>query len=511
MYAEQNIKVPSPQPNNAVTPGGSALFEIDVRSLACFRILLALLILIDLAIRIGDLNAMYSEQGVMPLSLIQDYFQGTWRWSLFWVSGSIYFQCVLFLLTAIFVFALFLGFHSRIASVGCWVLIASLYNRAPFTVSGADTLLVIFLFWGMFLPLGACWSWDAMRRDTNSQTNTVVLSGGTVAILIQIALLYFCTGCFKAIIHANPGLLLENALQWADYNRPMGNWLVAYPNILWFLSWSTIVLEIVAPWLLFSPWKTNTLRLLVFAGLCSLHIGIELTLSVALFSYIAFAGLTLFLPTAFWNTLDRLFTRSHESQRVRKQPTQRMNDLPFALNALCVLLIAFVVTVNVLGFLERSQIYAKPQLIQRIGELTMLNQKWSMFASLQRRQTRIVAYAVLNNGQEIDILRSQTHLVGPQRLVNHPNHRWVKYFQMITRSKTPLDVKQRYARWLFDQWNDRHGELEQIRELSLRRVRQVLPGEENLTHTGTETLAVIHDGSLRVEETIRWQGPWRNR
>jgi len=177
----------------------------------------------------------------------------------------------------------------------------------------------------------------------------------------------------------------------------------------------------------------------------------------------------------------------------------------------CILMIAFVVAVNLFGFLERSQILAKPRLVKRVAELTMLNQKWAMFASLQRRQTRIVAYAVLKNGQEIDILRSQTDLSGPQSLVDHPNHRWVKYFQVITRSKTPPQFKQRYAQWLFDQWNDQHGEVEQIRELSLKRVRQMLPGEENLTHTGTDTLAVIRDGSVRVEETIRWQGPWRNR
>ena len=42
------------------------IFGADLRSLATFRIVLALLVLSDLAIRATDLTAHYTDAGVMP-------------------------------------------------------------------------------------------------------------------------------------------------------------------------------------------------------------------------------------------------------------------------------------------------------------------------------------------------------------------------------------------------------------------------------------------------------------
>ena len=48
------------------------LFGIDTRSLAVFRIALALAILADLLIRAPDLGALYTEEGVLPRALLDD-------------------------------------------------------------------------------------------------------------------------------------------------------------------------------------------------------------------------------------------------------------------------------------------------------------------------------------------------------------------------------------------------------------------------------------------------------
>ena len=495
-----------------------SLFQIDIRSLALFRISIATLVLLDLGIRIGDLQTMYSDQGVMPVELVRNYFNGTWRWSLFWIDGSVYFQAGLFGLMTLLVIALLIGFYTRIATIGSWIFLASLYNRVPFAVSGADTLLVVLLFWAMFLPLGRCWSVDAFRQRHAWKMGESLFSGATVAILIQVFLLYFCSGCYKAFYHSQPGMLLQNALEWADYNRPVGDWLRSYPTLLGMLSWSTICFEPIAPWLLFSPWKTSTVRLWTLLGLVALHIGIELTLSVALFSYIATAGLCLFLPAEFWDARCwepvRAFFRRPASEKKRAPATgerqQTSRILSVVLSSFCLMLMLYVVALSVFGFFQRSKTLIKPAFMNRIGELTMLNQRWSMFASLQRRQTRLIAHALLENGQEIDLLRVGNYSSGLQTLVEQPNHRWVKYFQAINRSATSQIFKDRYAQWLFENWNRSHPEEEQIRELSLRRLRQMLPEEENLPHFGTETLAVIRNENIRIEETIQWERSWQS-
>ena len=494
-----------------------SLFQIDIRSLALFRISIATLVLLDLGIRIGDLQTMYSDQGVMPVELVRNHFNGTWRWSLFWIDGSVYFQAGLFGLTTLLVIALLFGFYTRIATIGSWIFLASLYNRVPFAVSGADTLLVILLFWAMFLPLGNCWSVEAFRQRHATQTEKTLFSGATVAILIQVFLLYFCTGCYKAFYHPQPGMLLQNALEWADYNRPVGDWLRSYPTLLGMLSWSTICFELIAPWLLFSPWKTSTVRLWTLLGLVALHMGIELTLSVALFSYVAAAGLCLFIPSEFWDAPCwepvRSFFRSSDSdkQNIGATGKKKKKNPVFStvLSGFCLMLILYVMVLSVYGFFQRNRLLVKPIFMNRINELTMLNQRWSMFASLQRSQTRLIAHALLENGQEIDLLRVGNYSSGLQTPVEQPNHRWVKYFQAINRSKTPPQFKERYAQWLFENWNRSHPEEEQIRELSLRRLRQMLPEEEHLPHFGTETLAVIRNQNIRIEETIQWERPWQ--
>ena len=249
----------------------SSLFRIDIRTLALFRVLISAIVLIDLGIRFGDLQTMYSDQGVIPVELIKNHFSFTWRWSVFWIDGSIYFQATLFVLTALFVIALLIGFYTRTATIGSWIFLASLYNRVPYAVSGADTLLIVLFFWAMFLPLGCCWSVDAWRRKSTTPTEKTLLSGATIAILIQVFLLYFCTGCYKAIYHSQPGMLLQNTLEWADYNRPVGDWLLSFPTLLRMFSWSSIGFELLAPWLLFSPWKTSKVRLWTLCGLVALH------------------------------------------------------------------------------------------------------------------------------------------------------------------------------------------------------------------------------------------------
>ena len=180
------------------------------------------------------------------------------------------------------------------------------------------------------------------------------------------------------------------------------------------------------------------------------------------------------------------------------------------LSSVCIILIVYVMVLSMYGFLQRSKILTKPAFMNRVNELIMINQRWSMFASLQHRQTRLIAHARLENGEEIDILRVENPLSGKAAPVDQPNHRWVKYFQALSRRSTPQVFKDRYARWLFENWNASHSQTEQIQVLSLRRLRQMLPGEENLSHTGTENLAVIRNKKIPLEETIQWETPWRN-
>lgn len=64
------------------------IFGFDFRSLAAFRIGLAILFLTDLAIRATDLTAFYTDLGVLPRSVVIERFSLPWNWSLHLISGT---------------------------------------------------------------------------------------------------------------------------------------------------------------------------------------------------------------------------------------------------------------------------------------------------------------------------------------------------------------------------------------------------------------------------------------
>src|SRR5262245_42318967 len=113
------------------------LFGLDLRSLAVFRIGLALLLLSDLVGRAADLVAHYSDDGVLPRSAI-----ATPRYvSLHLLDGSADFQAALFVLAGLFAAALLVGWWTRLATAGSWFLLMSLHARNPMVLQGGDTLL----------------------------------------------------------------------------------------------------------------------------------------------------------------------------------------------------------------------------------------------------------------------------------------------------------------------------------------------------------------------------------
>ena len=58
---------------------GEQLFGLDLRSLALFRIGLALLIIIDLIKRSKDLTAHYTDFGILPRAALLEHFSNSWR------------------------------------------------------------------------------------------------------------------------------------------------------------------------------------------------------------------------------------------------------------------------------------------------------------------------------------------------------------------------------------------------------------------------------------------------
>ena len=172
------------------------LFTVDLRSLAIMRIGIAIVLIVDLIYRFSDISALYSDEGILPRNTYIDYFD-SWYFSIYLISGLPIVHAFLFLLTGFVAFFFLIGYRTRLINIVLWFLVSSLHTRNQFVLTGGDTLLCLLLFWGIFLPLGAYWSFDKKLISKKEAIPTSYFSLGVVALYLQIAFVYFFTALCK--------------------------------------------------------------------------------------------------------------------------------------------------------------------------------------------------------------------------------------------------------------------------------------------------------------------------
>jgi predicted DCC family thiol-disulfide oxidoreductase YuxK len=277
------------------------LIGIDLRSLALFRIAIAIAVLVDLASFWPNLRLFLSDEGVYPrfVSIIersQDTF------SLFYIVGSYPLVFLLFTLTALAAIALLVGYHTRIASVVCWLMIASLNARAMPFLSSADVQLVVMMFWAMFLPLGARFSIDqALSREKSEMTG--IASAASLALLLQVTYLYLMGALLKTGPAWQDMTAVQAALSAVHIRSSLAHYLLQFPELAKYITWYVYHLELYAVFFLFCPFFNQPLRLIMFVLLAGMHVGFHLFLSIGYFPLVSISGLTIFLPALFWDRL----------------------------------------------------------------------------------------------------------------------------------------------------------------------------------------------------------------
>ena len=278
------------------------IFQADVRSLAALRIVLAITVLIDLAIRATNLAVHYSNAGILPRA-VQVNAVDPWQFSLHVINDTVLFQAALFGSTALAALGMLVGYRTRLMTVIVWALVLSLQWRNFFVGSSADDLLHLLLFWAIFLPLGAVWSVDRWRGLEPEPPSMRVVSMGTAALFLQIAFMYW----FTAVLKSGPewrvdGTALYYALSARQIGTPIGASLLQFPELLKVLTFGTLALEVIAPLVLFSPVFTVPARLAGILAIVGLHLGIALTLSIGIFPLIGITCMVAFLPGWFWDS-----------------------------------------------------------------------------------------------------------------------------------------------------------------------------------------------------------------
>lgn len=309
-----------PKSKAALTSKLDELFGLDLRSLAVFRIGLALILLGDLIVRSKDLTAHYTDAGVLPRSLLTEELLKPWYWSVHLLSGSPIVQAILFSIAGFFALAMLVGYQTRLATIASWALLVSLHNRNPaLTFAGDDALLAI-LFWSMFLPLGACYS---IERALNTSWNKLpgrILSGATLGLTLQICYIYIFSAFFKGTspTWSSEGSAVYYALSFDQYATGLGQLLLNLPySILALFTFFTLWLELVGPLFIFIPFRNGFFRVCTIITFLLLHLGFALTLNIGIFPFVSAISWLVLTPSWVWNALSkRLYTPQRAGLRI---------------------------------------------------------------------------------------------------------------------------------------------------------------------------------------------------
>lgn len=311
-----NMPLTTPSaPTAATTPrAGKRFFDlsqvrdilgIDTRALAFLRAGIAIQILRDLAERAPYIADHYSDWGLLPRDILMRTFGNEVIACLYMMSGNSAVVAALFIINALLAIALLVGYRTRLVGVLCYVMLLSLEARNPLVTNSGDVLFRMILFWGLFMPLGARWSVDRAlaRRDDEPAEPRTYVSMATIALLVQLCLIYW----FGAALKFHPvwyeGRAVWYALNVDMYATQFGVWLRGFPALLPWLTWCALGGEILGP--LVAAVGLRKLRVAAIFAMILMHLSFGMCLDIGVFTFVTPLAWAVFLPACFWDGLAR--------------------------------------------------------------------------------------------------------------------------------------------------------------------------------------------------------------
>jgi hypothetical protein len=441
----------------------AARLGADPRSLAAFRIGLALAVLADLAVRAGDLRAHYTDAGVLSRAdaLVLYDFLHAWPLCVHLAGGSVWSQVLLFSLAAMAASAMLVGWRTRLATGIAWLLTASVQLRDPYVGAGYDALLRMLLLWGFFLPLGTRWAMDA---DDPAPAGPPIVSVASVALLAQMVIVYESAGWTKWQV---PAWHDGSALGWilADDFRvtALGLRLGGWPEVVRALGRAVPWVELVAPVVLVV--SGGWLRATAAAALCALNLAFGLCLEVGLFPWVASAGLIGLLPARVW----RGMPGDAAARAGGRSPVRALSEVVAAV------VLAWVVWWSV--GVARSPVFRAPAEVEWLGAALFLQQDWRMFSEPPSRTGWVVIPGRLADGTDVDLFsaggpppRAKAPVAWEKPSVPSRTFRNDRWRALVARGVYGTRDDRRLLNWgryLCREWNAAHAGPDQLQAFEI--------------------------------------------
>lgn len=446
----------------------TAVVELDLRSLALLRMGLGVIIVADLLVALTNAEAFYSDAGTMPLSLLKERaWHHPWAWSLHAWHGSVLYQQLLLAIALSAAVAFTFGWRTRWMTLVSWLLWCSLETRNPEVVNGADPVIRLLLFWGIFLPLGAVWSVDGQRRPAGRPMT--VRSVPCFCLMVQIAVIYW----FSAILKTDPSWGAEGTAVWqvmhADtFARPTAVWLRLFPEVCEWITRATISLEKWAPWLIFVPFGRTAFRMLAIALFWGFHLGIQFTMDIGSFPLMMLVAWSALIPTLAWELGARLLKKP--AAAASHEPIMPLHWCIWVRDGWCLLCLAYILMWNLrtTDFQRWEPWFSRK--LNGIGFALRLDQFWTMFAPFPWLDDGWpILAARLVDGSEVDLLNDGKPVTMEKPALcssRYKDSRWQKYLGNLW-MKNQAVHRDYLARYLARRWDASHGTLQQVEKWEL--------------------------------------------
>lgn len=436
----------------------SSVFSLAIerRSLMAFRLGLGIVIAVDILMRLLDVREHYTDDGIWPRNAAMvDFGKYPWLWSLHYLNGSLLFNTGLLIVTALSGLWLASGRSNRWATLITWVLVSSVQHRTPGLNMGADTLLLVLLFWNFFLP--------SSTLTSDKQFSAPTTGWPQRALLLQVCLMYWSTALFKSHpVWRSDYSAVEFALGIESFQAYLGPEALRFPSLLKVLTCSTIVLEELGPIVALLGSRFWIARTAAAISFMAFHLlGLGLTMRLGIFPWVCAVAWLPFLPAQFWDRVAHHFGRLARHPQVdtcsQQLPLRQWYRLPNPLVISCLLYVSWW-NLSVLYTKPLAKIF--PEMLRTPGHWLGIAQNWQFFAP--RPATRdgwYVAKAKTSDGREFDPL----HGGGPVTW-NKPvqgvakefkNSRWHKYLHSTFLGRRQSQVDE-YARYITREWNQSH-------------------------------------------------------
>ncbi len=290
----------------------SFLFDrCDPMRCVYLRIHFAILMLINTAIWMLDSTTWFTDAGVLQAETIRAMGMNATPSLLYWMPSTpaVVQVCLVFLL--VHSVLLLCGLWSRIQIASIFVWLVSFHHRNPLILDGEDTVMRLFAFFMIFMPLDYRWSVTAWlqrraemnvpRRVQNSESVGSPSAWALRLVQIQLTAIYLSTAWCKLQGETwQNGTALYYVAQMHDvFGRfYLPGWIWQSGWLMKLATWSVLVGEMVLP---IALWLRPTRKLAVALGLV-LHLAIEYSMNLFLFEWVMIVGLLTFWPSRWMSS-----------------------------------------------------------------------------------------------------------------------------------------------------------------------------------------------------------------